>query len=184
MMSAFPTTLSNNPKICYTAAGFLIHDNKVLLVKHKKLGFWLAPGGHIDEDELPHQTAEREFFEETGVRVAAYDPVHELIESDLSEYFPSPIATNLHWISKENYQARINSAHPDKRSANKLWSRGCEQHLCFTYLFNPLGSVDFKQNEEETDGIAWFSQEEVEDLETIEDVRKEVKLAFKLSASR
>ncbi len=53
-------------KICYTACGALIHKQKALLVKHKKLGIWLAPGGHMEEGEFPHQAAEREFWEEAG----------------------------------------------------------------------------------------------------------------------
>ena len=63
--------LSAAARICVTAGGFLIQDHKVLLVKHKKLGFWLAPGGHLEPDELPHQAAEREVFEETQVQVQA-----------------------------------------------------------------------------------------------------------------
>jgi 8-oxo-dGTP pyrophosphatase MutT (NUDIX family) len=60
------------PATCLTAAGCLIHEDKVLLVKHKKLGLWLNPGGHIDPGELPHEAAEREFYEETGVFVEAF----------------------------------------------------------------------------------------------------------------
>jgi len=78
------------PKICYTAAGILIHADKVLLVKHKKLGIWLNPGGHIEAGELPHQAAEREFFEETGVKVQAVDP-RGLLKDTESQYIPSPI---------------------------------------------------------------------------------------------
>jgi 8-oxo-dGTP pyrophosphatase MutT (NUDIX family) len=40
----------------------------ILLVKHKGLGVWLPPGGHVEEDELPHIAALREAFEETGMQ--------------------------------------------------------------------------------------------------------------------
>ncbi len=66
--------VTQDPKICFTAGGILIHHNKVLLIKHKKLNMWLTPGGHVDERELPHQTAEREFLEETGIKVKAVEP--------------------------------------------------------------------------------------------------------------
>jgi ADP-ribose pyrophosphatase YjhB (NUDIX family) len=42
---------------------------KTLLLMHKKLGVWLPPGGHVEENELPHEAALREVFEETGLRV-------------------------------------------------------------------------------------------------------------------
>jgi 8-oxo-dGTP pyrophosphatase MutT (NUDIX family) len=36
---------------------------------NKKLNMWLQPGGHIENDELPHETAIRECKEETGIDV-------------------------------------------------------------------------------------------------------------------
>ena len=92
-------------KVCLTAAGCLIHDGKVMLVKHKKVGAWLCPGGHIDPNELPHQAAEREFWEETGIKVKAFDP-NLPAATDGSEYLPNPILTNLHWVSEDNYHIR------------------------------------------------------------------------------
>lgn len=184
---------SQIPKLCYTAGGMLIHDNKVLLVKHKKLGVWLNPGGHIDENELPHQAAEREFFEETGVRVRAIDSIRNLLpkaktilpahtgvgdtNSELG-FKPNPITTNVHWVNRESYELRMKSDNPDKRYPTELWKRGCEQHVGFLYLLEPIGSVEFSQNMEETDGIAWFSLQEVADLETLDNVRDEITLGF------
>ena len=40
----------------FTASALVIHDNKVLLVNHLKLGVWLYPGGHIENNETPDQT--------------------------------------------------------------------------------------------------------------------------------
>jgi len=40
----------------------------ILLVKHKGLGVWLPPGGHVEEGELPHIAALRETFEETHMQ--------------------------------------------------------------------------------------------------------------------
>lgn len=42
----------------------------MLLHKHKKLGRWFPPGGHIEPNELPDEAAVREVLEESGVRVA------------------------------------------------------------------------------------------------------------------
>ena len=163
------------PKICYTAAGILIHENKVLLVKHKKLGIWLNPGGHIEDGELPHQAAEREFFEETGVKVTASD-AHELLVDTDSTYLPSPILTNLHWVCPENFAARQND--PENYIRQQKWQRGCEQHLGFLFMVRPVAGVEFVEDTVETDGIQWFSASEVAELETRENIKKEVAYAF------
>lgn len=166
-------------KVCLTSAGVLIHEDRVLLVKHKKLGLWLAPGGHVEENELPHVAAEREFWEETGVKVEAVTANTELPSND-SEYLPNPLLTNLHWISEENYQARIKSKNPDQRHSSDKWKKGCEQHYCFIYMMKPVDSVSFRQNVEETDGIGWFAEEEINELETTPDIKVELQYAFQL----
>lgn len=172
------------PKLCYTAGGILIHKGKVLLVKHKKLGIWLNPGGHIDEGELPHEAAEREFLEETGIRVKAFDLTGN--ESNANStgvregFQPNPITTNVHWVNEESYNLRLKSVTPEKRFPTKTWKRGCEQHVGFFYLLKPVAGVEFFQNEEETDGIAWFGLHELDALETHENVRYEIKLGFSL----
>ena len=151
------------PKLCYTAAGMLIHQEKVLLVKHKKLGIWLNPGGHIDEDELPHHAAEREFFEETGIRVQAVDhSAHSLVGSQTnSEFFVNPIVTNRHWVNRESYDRRLRAADPSKRVVVGPWKRGCEQHLGFLYLvsavsgFLPLKLLNLKQKKMSVRKLRW-----------------------------
>ncbi|MBW3620231.1 MAG: NUDIX domain-containing protein [Actinobacteria bacterium] len=44
---------------------------RVLLHRHKRLGIWLQPGGHLDPGEDPATAAVRETLEETGL-VAAH----------------------------------------------------------------------------------------------------------------
>lgn len=142
-------------------------------MKHKKLGIWLAPGGHLEENELPHVGAEREFWEETGIRVRAVSS-HPLLEgTENSSYYPVPFAVNVHWISKEIYQRRLRSEHPEERVTDEVWKLGCEKHLSFVYLVEAEGDVEFAQNVEETDGIGWFRQKDLKDLETIEEIRRE-----------
>jgi len=34
-------------EIDFVVSGFITHEDKVLLVNHKKLNLWLPPGGHI-----------------------------------------------------------------------------------------------------------------------------------------
>lgn len=40
---------------------------RLLLHHHRRLGRWLQLGGHVEHDELPHQTALREGSEESGL---------------------------------------------------------------------------------------------------------------------
>ncbi len=56
-------------KIDFTVAIFVVHDAKVLLILHRKLGKWLPLGGHIELDEDPEIAALREAKEESGLDV-------------------------------------------------------------------------------------------------------------------
>jgi 8-oxo-dGTP diphosphatase len=52
---------------------FLLYDGveqKLLLVDHKKAGLWLPSGGHVEPDEQPHVTVQREVVEELGLDAA------------------------------------------------------------------------------------------------------------------
>ena len=40
-------------KIDFTVAIFVVHDDKILLIHHRKLGKWLPFGGYIEFDEAP-----------------------------------------------------------------------------------------------------------------------------------
>jgi 8-oxo-dGTP pyrophosphatase MutT (NUDIX family) len=59
----------------FTVAVFVVHAGRVLLHYHRKLGRWLPPGGHIEDDEVPDDAAVREVVEETGIRARLVGPV-------------------------------------------------------------------------------------------------------------
>jgi 8-oxo-dGTP pyrophosphatase MutT (NUDIX family) len=70
-----------------TASAWIVSEDRsaVLLVRHRKLGRWLQPGGHADGDADLAAVALREAREETGLtRLVAADPlpfdvdVHEI----------------------------------------------------------------------------------------------------------
>ena len=56
-------------KIDFTVAIFVVADDQVLLIHHRKLDKWLPLGGHIELDEDPEQAAVREAKEESGLDV-------------------------------------------------------------------------------------------------------------------
>ena len=53
----------------FVATGFVMNldHSKMLMVHHKKLNKWVAPGGHIEPDETPPDAVRREVKEETGL---------------------------------------------------------------------------------------------------------------------
>ncbi|MFK7917793.1 MAG: NUDIX hydrolase [Ilumatobacter sp.] len=71
-----------------TGSAIVVGPRGVVLLKHKRLGLWLQPGGHIDPGETPWQAALREAREETGLEVAFAGPfdadgVPELLHVDV-----------------------------------------------------------------------------------------------------
>lgn len=177
-------------KICLVSLAIVIHDGKILLVHHKKLDVWLAPGGHIDPDELPHHAAIRECFEETGVRIEVIDLRAPQTPYSESEWVPSPYESNLHWVSQQNYQFRTapQPAHPTSASAKQQlkldaqWQRGCEQHVGLFFLAKPIGSTKTAVNSSETHGVGWFTLQEINNLQTSADIRQQLSRAFTLQS--
>lgn len=53
----------------FTASALILNKGmtQVLLVEHRKLGFWVQPGGHADGDVYLEKVARREVEEETGL---------------------------------------------------------------------------------------------------------------------
>lgn len=67
----------------FTATGFVVGGDATLLHWHGRLGQWMPPGGHIEQDEDPVQAVLREIREETGL-------VAEVIPSRAAEAFAYP----------------------------------------------------------------------------------------------
>ena len=56
-----------------TGSAIVVGPRGVVLLRHKRLGLWLQPGGHIDPGETPWDAALREAQEETGLEVSFGD---------------------------------------------------------------------------------------------------------------
>jgi 8-oxo-dGTP pyrophosphatase MutT (NUDIX family) len=52
-----------------TASALIVGRRGIVLHKHRRLGRWMQPGGHIDAGEWPEEAARREAAEETGLAV-------------------------------------------------------------------------------------------------------------------
>lgn len=72
-------------KVHVTSSAIVVSDDRrrVLLHKHKRLGMWLQPGGHIEAGETPWDAAVRETIEETGLPavLAGADLLHVDVHS-------------------------------------------------------------------------------------------------------
>ena len=95
----------------FVATGFVLNceETKMLMVYHRKLDRWAAPGGHIEENELPEDAALREVFEETGIKAEIKSCSKNNIASDtqkevqlstpyviLGEYIPKNTESETH----------------------------------------------------------------------------------------
>lgn len=136
-------------KIDFTVSIYIVRANKVLLHRHKVLGIWLSPGGHIELDEDPNEAALREAKEETGLDVRLVGDSREYHSHYKARDLISPEFLNRHLYSKTG-----NHEHVD---------------LCF---FARSGSGE-ASHEVEGGEIRWFSREELEKrgTEIVPDVR-------------
>ena len=68
-----------------TASGIVVGRRGTVLHRHKRLGIWMQPGGHIDAGEGPADAARREATEELGLDVAHPGGGPRLIHVDVHE---------------------------------------------------------------------------------------------------
>lgn len=62
------------PQLKVSAAAYVEKDGRLLLARRAQQpwqGCWYLPAGYVEADERPEQAAERETYEETGLRVQA-----------------------------------------------------------------------------------------------------------------
>ena len=66
-----------------TGSAIVTGRRGVVLIKHKRFGIWLQPGGHIDPGETPSDAALRESREETGLDVTFAGGEPQLVHVDV-----------------------------------------------------------------------------------------------------
>lgn len=73
LVAWLPAPLDERADPTHVTGSAIVRDGtgRVLLHRHKRLGRWLQPGGHLEPGEAPWQAAVRETREETGL-----DAVH------------------------------------------------------------------------------------------------------------
>lgn len=130
---------------------------KTILVLHKKLGTWLPPGGHVEENELPQDAALREIREETGIEA-------ELINTNqrvFGELKKLDCEKCVQLIAPHNLQLELIEEN--------------HYHIDFVYFAKALGEKTGEKNGESHE-VKWFSQK---DLDESKNLWEEVRLGAK-----
>lgn len=91
----------------FTASAFVVKQEKVLLLKHVKSGLWLQPGGHIENNELPHETAIREAKEETGFSIRLVSSERKTKYNEEAVDLPLPFRINTHKIKDGHWHCDL-----------------------------------------------------------------------------
>lgn len=139
--------IHSNSEFDYTASGFIVRDNKVLLLLHHKLHMWLPPAGHIELNETPLEGLFREIEEESGLTpdnltlVTPYtDNLRFERDSDKNITQPMPFDIDVHAIGAEGHR-----------------------HIDFSYIL--ISDTDeFTLEEGGATEMGWFTMEEIEAL--------------------
>ena len=140
----------------FTATGVVFNvKDEILMIRHKKLGVWLPPGGHINENELPCEAVLREIYEETGVKAAVITAAQDTCVPACDYMLPVPME-----ILLEDTEGT-----------------GLHNHIDMIYLCLSENS-DLKPQENEVDGIGWFTAESIMELNTYNNVRNTVQKAI------
>ena len=73
----------------FTSTVFVVFEDKIALHWHNKVKMWLPPGGHVEENEDPVQTAIRECREEMGINIDIIsDHSYKFSDPELSNIYP------------------------------------------------------------------------------------------------
>jgi 8-oxo-dGTP pyrophosphatase MutT (NUDIX family) len=79
---AHPFDVDADP-VHVTGSAFVVGRRGIVLLRHRRLGIWVQPGGHVDPGEAPWDGARREAIEETGLAVRPLGPEPELAHVDV-----------------------------------------------------------------------------------------------------
>jgi 8-oxo-dGTP pyrophosphatase MutT (NUDIX family) len=135
--------------------GLLIHNNKVLLIHHKKLNSWFPPGGHIEKNETPDDAVKREFKEELSLDVEILNKNDIPMGGNIIRQLAVPFYVNVHRV-------------------------GDHDHCCFFYLCKLKNTEKLKINKSELKDFGWFSVKELNQDFIPADVRNIARKAFEL----
>lgn len=136
--------LGDNMDKDYCASAFVINpiNKKILLVYHNEFERWVQPGGHIEKNETPEETALREVWEETGVKIRL-----------LGERFP-----------REQDFIRPLGIQKNRTISGKI-------HIDIIYPAVPINEIDHTDADNDVQKIGWFTRNELERIKVFPDIK-------------
>lgn len=130
----------------FTATGYVVNRDRsrMLMIFHNTLGLWLPPGGHVDPDEFPGDTAVREVQEETGLetRHAGAHTVDLGADGRTEAQLPTPFAMAAQLIPESLKDVE-------------------HIHMDLMYLLVGDDSAELTALEAEVQAARWFTRGEV-----------------------
>lgn len=140
----------------YFASGYLIKENKVLLVHHKKFDKWTPPGGHLEENETPDQALIREWKEELNLDISIL-PAYESAFSGDSNATPVPMPFHID-LEREGFDVPHIG------------------HFFYVKLLDENQIINIQESE--LHDAKWFSKEDLFTLKTFNQVKALAKYAI------
>lgn len=135
----------------FTATTFVVWRGCVLLHKHKKIGHWFPPGGHIEPNELPDEAAVREVFEESGVRVELVG--ERALPTDVPRQLVRPRGVQLETISPGH------------------------EHIDLIYFAEPVTEYEGYLLESDPT-LGWYDESALRELDLTDEIRRWTALAL------
>ena len=141
----------------FTASAFIVHEDRILLIHHKKLDSWLQIGGHVELDEDPDDALMREIQEECGLEVEVLCEKAPCSNSETTKPLWQPSFINVHWINDTHRHIDLG-------------------YVCRAITTEPTLEVGAAHD------IGWFTLEEVKRLNTFDNLKELAEAALDIAA--
>ncbi|MGH8896994.1 MAG: NUDIX hydrolase [Egibacteraceae bacterium] len=125
------------------------NGRRLALVRHPRFGKWMVPGGHVEPDENPAETAIREVREETGLEVRLLSPAAALLPTGVTD----PAVPLPYWIVEEHV--------PGDRDPRP------HIHVDHLYVAVPAGTA----RADEDLGVTWYTADQLAALDMFDGTR-------------